>query len=90
MRGSEDKTDAQHSTAGLLSTWSCLIIYILFIFSCYSFTKVLEFWITIEILSTVELQWLEHLWNHENMFGTGLVCTKSGGIIGINFPFSLI
>ena len=22
---------------------------------------------------TVELQWLEHLWNHENMFETGLV-----------------
>ena len=24
------------------------------------------FWV-----STVELQWLEHLWNHENMFETG-------------------
>ena len=22
---------------------------------------------------TVKLQWLEHLWNHENMFETGLV-----------------
>ena len=22
---------------------------------------------------TVELQWLEHLWNHENMFETGVV-----------------
>ena len=22
---------------------------------------------------TVELQWLEHLWNHENMFETGIV-----------------
>ena len=24
-------------------------------------------------LTTVELQWLEHLWNHENMFETGAV-----------------
>ena len=23
--------------------------------------------------STVELQWLEHLWNHENIFETGVV-----------------
>ena len=23
--------------------------------------------------STVELQWLEHLWNHEDMFETGVV-----------------
>ena len=22
---------------------------------------------------TVELQWLEHLWNHENMFETGVL-----------------
>ena len=22
---------------------------------------------------TAELQWLEHLWNHENMFETGVV-----------------
>ena len=25
---------------------------------------------------TVELQWLEHLWNHENMFETGVVRAK--------------
>ena len=25
------------------------------------------------LLDTVELQWLEHLWNHENMFETGVV-----------------
>ena len=24
-------------------------------------------------LHTVELQWLEHYWNHENMFETGVV-----------------
>ena len=24
-------------------------------------------------INTVELQWLEHLWNHENMFETGVV-----------------
>ena len=23
--------------------------------------------------STVELQWIEHLWNHENMFETGVL-----------------
>ena len=28
----------------------------------------------VEIMaSTVEIQWLEHLWNHENMFDTGVV-----------------
>ena len=27
----------------------------------------------VEIINTVELQWLEHLWNHENMFETGVV-----------------
>ena len=26
-----------------------------------------------ETANTVELQWLEHLWNHENMFKTGVV-----------------
>ena len=25
------------------------------------------------IISTVELQWLVHLWDHENMFETGVV-----------------
>ena len=25
------------------------------------------------VTSTVELQWLEHLWNHKNMFETGVV-----------------
>ena len=24
-------------------------------------------------VNAVELQWLEHLWNHENMFETGFV-----------------
>ena len=28
---------------------------------------------TIGYVDTVELQWLEHLWNHENMFETGVV-----------------
>ena len=48
-------------------------------------------------LGTVKLQWLEHLWNHENMFETGVVqamsvnhSTRSGGKIGISFQFSLI
>ena len=26
--------------------------------------------------TTVELQWLEHLWNHKNMFETGVVPAK--------------
>ena len=41
---------------------------------------------------TVELQWLEHFWNHENTFETRVVqgnvcylCTRSCGIIGISF-----
>ena len=25
------------------------------------------------VLSTVEVQWLEYLWNHKNMFETGVV-----------------
>ena len=29
-------------------------------------------------LSTVELQWLEHLWDHENLFGTGVVRANEG------------
>ena len=29
--------------------------------------------VTTRIRNTVELQWLEHLWNHENMFETGTV-----------------
>ena len=28
---------------------------------------------TCPLLYTVELQWLEHLWNHESMFETGIV-----------------
>ena len=27
---------------------------------------------------TVELQWLNHLWNHENMFETGVVRGNEG------------
>ena len=29
-------------------------------------------------LGTVELQWLEHLWKHENMFETGVVRVNEG------------
>ena len=43
-------------------------------------------------LSTVELQWLEYLWKHENIFERGVVelmsvngSAKSGGIKGISF-----
>ena len=25
------------------------------------------------VSTTVELQWLEHVWNHENIFETGVV-----------------
>ena len=28
---------------------------------------------TAKILTTVELQWLAHFWDHENMFETGVV-----------------
>ena len=45
---------------------------------------------------TVELQWLKHLWNHENMFETGIVqvmsvarSAKSGSIIGISSQLPL-
>ena len=50
--------------------------------------------ISFKRINTVELQWLEHLWNHENMFETGEVelmsinnSARSGGIIGIHFRF---
>ena len=44
---------------------------------------------------SVELQWLKHLWNHENMFEIGLFdlmsvnhSAKSGGKLEISFCFS--
>ena len=44
------------------------------------------------LLYIAELQWLEHLWNHENMFETGVVQAdefnhraRSGNIIGVSF-----
>ena len=47
-------------------------------------------------LYTVEPKWLEHLWNHENMFDTGVVrangfnrSARTGGKIGTTFRFSL-
>ena len=33
-------------------------------------------WNDYNYIYTLELQWLEHLWNHENMFETGLVRAK--------------
>ena len=46
------------------------------------------------IIDIVELQWLEHLWDHENMFEAGVVramgvnhSTRSGNIIGIFLDF---
>ena len=30
-------------------------------------------------ISTVEFQWLEHLWDHENWFETGVVRANEGG-----------
>ena len=48
-------------------------------------------------LYTVEFQWLESPWNHENMFETGVVramsvnhSARSGGRIGLSFRFSLL
>ena len=32
--------------------------------------------VTMMIFRTVDLQWLEHLGNHENMFETGVVRAK--------------
>ena len=50
----------------------------------------------IENNTTVELKWLEHFWNHENMFETGWFelmsisrSARLGDIIGIFFRFSL-
>ena len=34
--------------------------------------------ITITIIITVELQWLEHLWVYENLFETGVVRAIKG------------
>ena len=33
---------------------------------------------TVTTTDTVELQWLEHLWDHENYFETGVVRTNEG------------
>ena len=32
----------------------------------------------LNITDTVELQWLEHLWDHENYFETGVVRANEG------------
>ena len=50
-------------------------------------------WATVIILEatapemiTVELQWLEHIWNHVNMFETGVIrASEDYLIIGISF-----
>ena len=34
--------------------------------------------ITRHWIYTVELQWLEHLWDHENLFETGVVRANEG------------
>ena len=34
--------------------------------------------IKMALLYTVELQWLEHLWDHENLFETGIVRASEG------------
>ena len=46
------------------------------------------------VFDTVELQWLEHLWNHEKVFEIGVVQlisvnrnARSGSIIDISFQF---
>ena len=51
--------------------------------------------LSFEVLDTEELKWLEHFWNHENMFETGVVranefyrIARLGGILGISFRFS--
>ena len=37
---------------------------------------------------TVELQWLERLWNHENMFETGVVRANVKVVRVVTFPHS--
>ena len=37
-----------------------------------------------ENINIVELQWLEHLWNHKNMFETGIVRANEC-LVGIYF-----
>ena len=53
-----------------------------------------NFSLYIQVTSTVELQWLEHLWDYENLFEAGVVRAievynraRSGGIIGNLFDF---
>ena len=48
----------------------------------------------LRLQNTVELQWLEHRWNHENMFETGMFklmnvnhSARSGGIIHVRDMF---
>ena len=62
----------------------------------FSFCLLLQYVSTLKELapreSTVELQWLEHIWNHENMLETGMGfnhCARSGGKIRISFGFSI-
>ena len=44
-----------------------------FLFSGLRLVCSLCLWPLVAIFITVEFQWLEHLWNHENMFETGVV-----------------
>ena len=44
----------------------------MFFYNCFISEKQLKI-VFIDILSTVELQYLEHLWDHENMFDIGVV-----------------
>ena len=39
----------------------------------YFFIRMLLHKDSIQLVNTVKLQWLEHLWDYENMFETGVV-----------------
>ena len=45
----------------------CIVSSVWSVFSMYGL---------LTVANTVELQWLEHLWNYENIFETGVVRAK--------------
>ena len=58
-------TFATETDLSFINQTSCLVtVHVIFALGPFHFT--------------VELQWLEHLWNHENIFETGVVRANEG------------
>ena len=50
--------------------------------NCIHFRCLPRYFFRNSFINTVELQWLEHLWNHETMFETG-PCSRQGELMSV-------